>query len=226
MLYLALLSGLINLASQSVFMRVVGAANGNYYLTYYLTTLSFIVFSAAGNLLSSRFRRWLPLFEVLAGVYALIIFGGIAGGLLARLALPAWAAVLMLLPPAFALGVHIPLYAHFTRRTVGLTYGIYHLGAAAGVIVLEWLVRSALRRSCLACSSCAGCVARWAPMARPWHSRTGRPGGHGSSQRARSSLSCPPASQAICPCAGASRDMSTCLNRHACTWGSITGLCC
>jgi spermidine synthase len=147
MLYLALLSGLINLASQSVFMRVVSAANGNYYLTYYLTTLSFIVFSAAGNLLSARLRRWLPLVELLAGVYALAIFAGIHNGLLATLALPAWAAVLMLVPPAFALGVHVPLYAHFTRKPVGLTYGIYHLGAAVGVIALEWFVLPWVRLS-------------------------------------------------------------------------------
>lgn len=140
MLYLALLSGLVNLASQSVFMRVVSAANGDYYLTYYLTTLSFIVISAFGNVVSHRIRRMLPYIEMASGLYALLIFAGIRAGYLASVALPTWAAVAMLVPPALALGVHVPLYAQYARRHIGLTYGIYHLGAAVGVISLEWFV--------------------------------------------------------------------------------------
>ncbi|WP_126223323.1 spermidine synthase [Burkholderia ambifaria] len=140
MLPFALLSGLASLASQAVFMRVVSAANGDYYLTYYLTTLSFIVFSALGNLVAPRLRRALPLVEVGAGLYAVALGTGIRLGLLAQLALPTWAAIALLAPPALALGVHLPLYAHFVRRHVGLTYGVYHLGAALGVIALEWFV--------------------------------------------------------------------------------------
>lgn len=140
MLPFALFSGLASLASQAVFLRVVSAANGDYYLTYYLTTLSFIVFSALGNLVAPRLRRALPLVEVVAGLYALALGAGIRLGLLTQLALPTWAAVALLAPPALALGVHLPLYAHFVRRHVGLTYGVYHLGAALGVIALEWFV--------------------------------------------------------------------------------------
>ncbi|MEX3984008.1 hypothetical protein AB4Y45_34025 [Paraburkholderia sp. EG287A] len=140
MLYLALFSGLVNLASQSIFMRVVSAANGDYYLTYYLTTLSFIVISALGNLVSFRIRRFLPYVEIASGLYALGIAIAVRAGVLAGLALPTWAAVAVLVPPALALGVHVPLYTHFVRKHVGLTYGLYHLGAAAGVIALEWFV--------------------------------------------------------------------------------------
>lgn len=140
MLYLAIFSGLVNLAAQSVFMRVVSAANGDYYLTYFLTTLSFIVFSSVGNLLGYRLRKWLPAIELGAGAYALAIFGLIRGGMLASFGLPTVVVVLVLMPPAFALGTHIPLYAHFVRQRIGLTYGLYHMGAALGVLAIEWFV--------------------------------------------------------------------------------------
>lgn len=140
MLLLALLSGLVNLASQAVFLRVISAANGDYYLTYYLTTLSFICFSAVGNVLSHRLRRWLPLVEMGAGLYSLALWYGVQNGLLSSMALSTPAVVALLIPPALALGVHIPLYAHFGGQRVGVTYGVYHLGAALGVLALEWFV--------------------------------------------------------------------------------------
>ncbi|MEX3984010.1 hypothetical protein AB4Y45_34035 [Paraburkholderia sp. EG287A] len=140
MLYLALFSGLINLASQSVFMRVVSVLNGDYYLVFILTTLSFIVFSALGNLLAARLRRWLPLFELAVGLYSLAGCLGIREFHLLETTVSDGAVVALLLPPALLLGLHLPAYAGAVRERLSLTYGVYHLGAAIGVLALEWAV--------------------------------------------------------------------------------------
>jgi spermidine synthase len=140
MLYLALFSGLINLASQSVFMRVVSVLNGDYYLVFILTTLSFIVFSATGNLLAAHVRRWLPLFELAVGLYSLAGCLGIREFHLLETTVSDAAVVALLAPPALLLGLHLPAYAGAVRERLSLTYGVYHFGAAIGVLALEWAV--------------------------------------------------------------------------------------
>ncbi|MBK3780364.1 spermidine synthase [Paraburkholderia aspalathi] len=140
MLLFALFSGLVNLASQSVFMRVVSAVNGDYYLAFILTTLTFIVFSAVGNLMAARLRRWLPVFELAAGLYSLAGCIGIRHFHLLEHTVPDAGVAALLVVPAVLLGMHLPAYAGAVTRRISLTYGVYHLGAALGVLVLEGAV--------------------------------------------------------------------------------------
>jgi|GEM_PF-2361823 Spermidine synthase len=138
MLFLAVLSGLINLSSQTVFQKVVSMTMGDLYTTFMTVTLTFILGSAIGSYYGHKFRRYLPWIELITGCYSLLIFILLQGPFY-KLNLPLALVVIGLMLPALALGTHVPLYSYYLRRVrFGLIYCLYHFGAIFGLIAFEW----------------------------------------------------------------------------------------
>ncbi|WP_413287899.1 spermidine synthase [Bdellovibrio sp. HCB337] len=138
MIYLAILSGLINLSAQTVFQKVVSMTVGDLYTTFMAVMLTFILGSALGSYHGYRLRRFLPWIELCTGLYSLLLCFLLSGPFY-QWDLPLWLVILGLLPPALALGTHIPLYSYYLRQIrFGLIYGLYHWGAIIGLIAFEW----------------------------------------------------------------------------------------
>lgn len=138
MFYLALISGLINLSAQTVYQKIVSMAVGDLYTTFMAVLLTFIAGAAAGGYLGFYLRRYLPWIELFSGLYALVLFLPLSGPYYDYdIALP-WL-ILALLPPAFSLGTHVPLYSYYLRRQrFGIIYSLYHWGAIFGLLAFEW----------------------------------------------------------------------------------------
>lgn len=138
MFYLALLSGLINLSAQTVYQKIVSMAVGDLYTTFMAVLLTFIVGAAIGGYWGFHLRRFLPWIELFSGLYAMALFIPLNGPFYNYdIALP-WV-ILALLPPAFALGTHVPLYSYYLRRQrFGVIYSLYHWGAILGLLAFEW----------------------------------------------------------------------------------------
>jgi predicted membrane-bound spermidine synthase len=138
MIFLAILSGLINLSSQTVFQKVVSMTVGDLYTTFMAVTLTFILGSALGSYYGHKIRFYLPWIEFGSGLYSLFIFLLLQGPFY-ELDIPLVFVILGLMPPAFALGTHIPLYSYYLRRVrFGLIYCLYHFGAVFGLLAFEW----------------------------------------------------------------------------------------
>lgn len=138
MFYLALVSGLINLSSQTVYQKIVSMTVGDLYTTFMAVLLTFIAGAAAGGYFGYHLRRFLPWIELFSGLYALVLFLPLSGPFYDYdIALP-WL-ILALLPPAFSLGTHVPLYSYYLRRQrFGIIYSLYHWGAIFGLLGFEW----------------------------------------------------------------------------------------
>lgn len=138
MIYLAILSGLINLSAQTVFQKVVSMTVGDLYTTFMAVMLTFILGSALGSYHGYKLRRFLPWIELASGLYTLLLYFVLAGPFY-RTDLPLGIVILGLLLPALALGTHIPLYSYYLRQIrFGFVYGLYHWGAILGLIAFEW----------------------------------------------------------------------------------------
>ncbi|WP_413578421.1 hypothetical protein ACLVWU_07770 [Bdellovibrio sp. HCB290] len=128
-LLLVLFSGLLNLSAQVLYQKVVSVTLGDLYTTFIWVTLIFIAGAAVGNLFSSRLRKYLPLLEVLTGIYNLI--------LLSTSPAP-YVLIASLLLPAFCLGTQLPLYSYYLRQfRFRWIYALYHLGALLGLLGFE-----------------------------------------------------------------------------------------
>lgn len=111
---------------------------GDLYTTFMAVLLTFILGSALGSYHGYKFRRFLPWIELCSGLYSFLIYAMLSGPFY-EWDLPLWLVVLGLLPPALALGTHIPLYSYYLRQIrFGLVYGFYHGGAILGLIAFEW----------------------------------------------------------------------------------------
>ncbi|WP_413587370.1 hypothetical protein [Bdellovibrio sp. HCB274] len=128
-LLLVLLSGLLNLSAQILYQKVVSVTLGDLYTTFVLVTLIFIAGSGLGNLFSSRLRKYLPVMEILTGLFNLVLFFIIP---------PSNLLIASLLVPAFCLGVQLPLYSYYLRQVrFRWIYALYHLGALFGLLGFE-----------------------------------------------------------------------------------------
>lgn len=138
MVFLAVLSGLINLSAQTVFQKVVSMTAGDLYTTYIIVALTFIVGSGIGGFYSYLIRPWLHWVELLTGCYTLGV-GLFLSGPFYEYDIPIWAVSAGLILPALALGTHIPLYSYYLRQLrFGILYFLYHFGAVLGLIAFEW----------------------------------------------------------------------------------------
>jgi hypothetical protein len=138
MFYLALVSGLINLSAQTVYQKIVSMAVGDLYTTFMAVLLTFIVGSAVGGYCGFYLRRFLPWIELFSGLYALFLFIPLSGPFY-HVDIPLPWMILALLPPAFSLGTHVPLYSiYLHQRRFGFIYSLYHWGAILGLVAFEW----------------------------------------------------------------------------------------
>lgn len=148
-LFLSFLSGLCGLSYEVIYQRLFLTIAGDLFGIYVLVVSTFILGMALGNLAGFHLRRFLPLVEILSGLFAI----GVAlylrfEGYAANLSLPALAALLSF--PAFAVGTAIPLYAYYGRlvRFNGI-YAVYHLGAVAAILTIEICFFPVFRQSTL-----------------------------------------------------------------------------
>jgi spermidine synthase len=134
---LVLISGLLNLSSQVLYQKVVSMTAGDLYTTFIIVTLSFILGAAIGSYFGYLLRRVLPLIELFMGLYTLFVSFLLTGAFY-QFEIPSVVIMLGLVPPAVALGTHLPLYSYYLRRwSFGWVYGAYHLGAILGLFLVE-----------------------------------------------------------------------------------------
>lgn len=138
MVFLALISGFINLSSQVMYQKVVSMLVGDLYTVFVAVTLAFIIGAAIGSYIGHYFRKSLPLLELGIGIYNLILFALLQRALY-DVTIPLPLVLLGLFLPALALGTHIPLYSYYFRKhRFSLVFALYHLGGALGLLALEW----------------------------------------------------------------------------------------
>ena len=151
-------SGLCGIAYEILYGRLLGNIIGDQFVVSTAVLLTFLLGIGLGALHAHRLWSRLWLIEAGIGLYAAIFalnLSGIESLLYTHLPnigtstiTSIAAAVVLLLAPAFAIGVSLPVfagYAHQLRPSEGYfssTYGIYNLAAALTVIFIEfWLIR-------------------------------------------------------------------------------------
>ena len=151
-------SGLCGIAYEILYGRLLANIIGDQFLVSTAVLLTFLLGIGLGALYAHRLWRGLWLIEAGIGLYAVVFalsYDRLETLLYAHLpnagtsALTSLAvAALLLLVPAFLIGVSLPLfagYAQLLRPRQGYfaaSYAIYNFGAAATVIVIEfWLIR-------------------------------------------------------------------------------------
>tara|TARA_R110001599_G_scaffold353527_1_gene593602 strand:+ start:44451 stop:47282 length:2832 start_codon:yes stop_codon:yes gene_type:complete len=153
-------SGLCGISYEILYGRLLGNIIGDQFVVSTAVLLTFMLGIGLGALHAHRLWARLWLIEGCIGLYA-VIFAYCLPGIESLLYnyLPTMgtnalisiaAAALLLLIPAFAIGVSLPLfagYAHRLRPTGGYfarSYGLYNFSAALTVILIEfWLIRAA-----------------------------------------------------------------------------------
>jgi spermidine synthase len=151
-------SGLCGISYEILYGRLLANIIGDQFIVSTAVLLTFLIGIGLGALHAHRLWRSLWLIEIGIGLYAVLFALSLAGvesflyrffpsigtSTVTSLTL----AVVILLLPAFLIGVSLPLfagYAHRLRPTQGYfaaTYGIYNFGAALIVIFIEfWLIR-------------------------------------------------------------------------------------
>lgn len=146
---LSFLSGLFGLSYEVIYQRIFLSIVGDLFGVYVMVVAAFILGMAIGNLVGFKLRPHLPLIEAASGLFAVCVaFFLRAGGYTADL--PMAALLALLLFPAFAVGTAIPLYAYYGRqiRFQGI-YAVYHLGAVAAILGIEFLLFPLFRQSTL-----------------------------------------------------------------------------
>ena len=143
-LFFSLISGLIGLSYEVIYQRAFSLINGDLQTTYAIITLTFMLGMALGNLSGFKFRRLLPVFEIAGGLFSIAFCMYLRlGGYMASI--PNLVMVAILLVPSFIVGIHIPLYAYYFKKyAFDSLYFLYHIGAAAGIIALEFFVFSSV----------------------------------------------------------------------------------
>jgi predicted membrane-bound spermidine synthase len=170
-------SGLCGIAYEILYGRLLANIIGDQFLVSTAVLLTFLLGIGLGALYAHRLWRGLWLIEAGIGLYA-VVFALSHNRIEALLytylpnagtsALTSLiVAVLLLLVPAFLIGVSLPLfagYAQLLRPRQGYfaaSYAVYNLGAAATVIVIEfWLIRQVgIREAVLYMGALNGLVA-------------------------------------------------------------------
>jgi len=147
------LSGFCGVSYEVLYGRLLSELIGSTFAVNAAVLLSFLLGMGAGCLAAHRLWRYLPLVEAGIGVYALVFVaalplverllyagGGAAGEMVAALS---WAAALVG-APAFLTGVSLPLMTAYLGRLRGREafsggYALYNLGAAAVVLLIEYV---------------------------------------------------------------------------------------
>jgi len=170
-------SGLCGIAYEILYGRLLANIIGDQFLVSTAVLLTFLLGIGLGALHAHRLWRGLWLIEAGIGLYAVLFAFNLARvesllytylpdvGTSAPASLAV--AVLLLLVPAFLIGVSLPLFAGYAQQLrprqgyFAASYAIYNFGAAATVIVIEfWLIRQVgIRESVLYMGALNGLVA-------------------------------------------------------------------
>ena len=161
---LALVSGMCGLAYELIYARLLTTYLGDMFHVGAAILASFLVGIALGSFLAHRLFRYLWLIELSIGVYAasvafcfstfsvqiqqswLPVTSGNPSALIGLVCA-------VLITPALLVGFSVPIFsifkhgyapAHKQRRAFGVVYGFYNAGAAACVLLVEFLVLRAI----------------------------------------------------------------------------------
>lgn len=155
---LAALSGAGALACEVFYLRHLSIFLGDMFYAHAALLSVFLAAAAVGAREAHRFAPRLWLFELAAGLYAaalpLVSRAYVSSPLSRLFADPGlqtlFAGVLLLCVPALCLGVSLPLYSDYLKEETRepeafpAVYGLYNLGACAGVLAAEFLIFPAL----------------------------------------------------------------------------------
>ncbi|MDC1287347.1 tetratricopeptide repeat protein [Gammaproteobacteria bacterium] len=170
-------SGLCGIAYEILYGRLLANIIGDQFLVSTAVLLTFLLGIGLGALYAHRFWRGLWLIEAGIGLYAVLFAVNLARvesllytylpnvGTSAPASLAV--AVLLLLVPAFLIGVSLPLFAGYAQQLrprqgyFAASYAVYNFGAAATVIIVEfWLIRQVgIRQTVLYMGALNGLVA-------------------------------------------------------------------
>jgi len=170
-------SGLCGIAYEILYGRLLANIIGDQFLISTAVLLTFLLGIGLGALFAHRLWRGLWLIEAGIGLYAVLFAYNLASiesflytylpgvGTTASVSLAV--AVLLLMVPAFLIGVSLPLFAGYAQQLrprqgyFAASYAIYNFGAAATVIVVEfWLIRAVgIREAVLYMGALNGLVA-------------------------------------------------------------------
>jgi spermidine synthase len=153
---LAVLSGAFGINYEVLYYRLITSRFGDMLHVHAAILATFLLAIAMGSVASSRLRRWLWLMETLVGVTALVIDAVLAaverssvlasiGG--SGLLTVGFCAVLVFLP-AMLVGMSVPLFSGYLAEIAAgdhghsfrVAYALYNLGAAASVLLVEYLL--------------------------------------------------------------------------------------
>jgi len=182
-------SGLCGIAYEILYGRLLANIIGDQFLVSTAVLLTFLLGIGLGALFAHRWWRGLWLIEAGIGLYAGLFAYNLLHiesflysflpGVGTSAAITLAVAVLLLIVPAFLIGVSLPLFAGYAQQLrprqgyFAASYAIYNFGAAATVIVVEfWLIRQVgIRDAVLYMGALNGLVALvlltlYAPVAR------------------------------------------------------------
>ncbi len=153
---LAFLSGVCGIAYELLYFRIISAYLGDIFYVGAAVVTVFFLGIAFGSLYATDKYRYLPLAEFALGVYAIIVsFGLLHFGLSITTAVAQLpfsemmnllvAVFVILVPPAFLVGLTAPWFVFYVRNTnlfvnnFSIVYWLYNLGAAASVLLVEYV---------------------------------------------------------------------------------------
>lgn len=148
---LSLLSGMGSVVYEVIYMRDLSSVLGDMYYVH-ATLLSVFLFGLGlGALLAQRLRRWLFAIEAFIGLWAisfpLLVSIWVQTPMVHWLDEPLLytilSVVVLLSPPAIAIGFSVPLFSHYVEGqgeredAFGLTYYAYNFGACVSILLVE-----------------------------------------------------------------------------------------
>lgn len=153
-MWLAAASGIFGINYEVLFYRLITARFGDLIHVHAAIMATFLFGIALGARFAHRFRGWLWAFEILVGIFAVVILALLGAleesPLLAKIGGSALATALvsgaLVSVPAFLVGMSIPLFSDAVRRirsahdpsSFAPVYALYNLGAAASVLLVEF----------------------------------------------------------------------------------------
>ena len=151
---LALLSGCCGLAYEVLYVRALTAILGDMFYVHAALLSTFLIGIGLGSKLAHKWVRWLWLFEVVTGLYALTLpvistwFAQqqIMAAVTASPALTIICTIVFMAIPSLLIGFSIPLFSAYIKSispdhlSFQGVYKIYNLGAFLSILTVELLL--------------------------------------------------------------------------------------
>ena len=158
LMLLAWASGMGSVVYEVLYVRQLTAVLGDMYYVHATLIAVFLFGIGLGALLAHRFTRWLFAFEGFIALWALVfpatlaVYTAIplATLFIDPLAYTLLSVLMLLAPPAIAIGFSIPLFSHYIEATgahddaFGVVYYVYNFGATISILLVEFVVLRSL----------------------------------------------------------------------------------